>query len=146
MGGANRQGFYGGFCPSRASITDSYHYLIYMYTCSCCPSAKYVGETRISINTRKKQHQDDVTSSKVNVSGLTKHARECINGSIDWENPVVLATFNDKEKTTLQRNLVIRESLEIRKQGALKNGGLNQKDEWKCVKTSAWDPLLTRLA
>ena len=116
-----------------------------MYACPCCPTAKYVGETRISVNTRKKQHISDVNSTKVNVSGLSKHARECTNGTINWDNPVILATFDDKEKTTLQRNLVVRESLEIRRQGALKNGGLNKKDEWKCVKSNAWDPLLIKL-
>ena len=118
---------------------------IYMYTCSCSPTAKYVGETRVSIDARKKQHFDDVTSTKVNVSGLSKHVRECTNGSVDWDDPIILATFNDKEKATLQRNLVVRESLEIRRQGSLKNNGLNKKDEWKCVKSNAWDPLLVRL-
>ena len=74
------------------------------------------------------------------------HAAECTNGTIDWENPKVLATFQDKKKTTLQQNLFIRESLEIRRHEAARTGLNERNDETsKFVKTTAWGPLLKRL-
>ncbi len=62
---------------------------------------------------------------------------------LDWENPEILATFNDKSKNMLQYNLLIRESLEIRRLKTSTNGGLN--DPQLCVKSNAWDPILQKL-
>ena len=90
------------------------------------------------------QHASDVTSNKpdANISGISKHAREC-SGSIKWEEPRIIATFSDKNKGTLQRNLLIRESLEIRRHGTATGLGLN--DPQLAVKSRAWDPLLKKL-
>ena len=123
---------------------------IYKQSCSCSSDAVYIGETRVKISTRQKQHRDDVTSYEsnpsVNVSGLTKHAAECTDGKIDWENPTVLATFQDKKKTVLQQNLFIRESLEIRRHDAARTGLNERNDETsKFVKTTAWGPLLKKI-
>ena len=87
----------------------------------------------------------DTTSSKLdeNISGISKHARHCNNGTINWEEPKIIATFNDKNKKTLQSNLLIRESLEIRKEGTTSGLGLN--DPQLCVRSNAWDPLLQKL-
>ena len=92
-----------------------------------------------------KQHAHDTTSSKLdeNISGISKHARHCNNGTINWEEPKIIATFNDKNKKTLQSNLLIRESLEIRKEGTTSGLGLN--DPQLCVRSNAWDPLLQKL-
>ena len=91
------------------------------------------------------QHLSDVTSSKSeeNISGITKHARLCKEGSIDWENPTILSTFNDKNKGGLQRNLLIRESLEIRRLKTSRGQGLN--DPQLCVRSNAWDPILAKI-
>ena len=123
---------------------------VYKQTCSCSPEAQYVGETRVKIRTRQKQHRDDVDTFRANpttnVSGLTKHAALCTTGTIDWENPTVLATFQDKKKTTLQQNLFIRESLEIRRHDAARTGLNERNDETsKFVKTTAWGPILKKL-
>ena len=118
---------------------------VYQLTCSCNPERKYVGQTRVSFRTRMSQHQKDVSSSKSeqNISGISKHARECTSGDINWEEPEIVATFNDKKKTSLQQNLLIRESLEIRKQKTTRGLGLN--DPQLCVRTNAWDPILNKL-
>ena len=91
------------------------------------------------------QHANDVISTKSdeNISGISKHARHCTAGSIDWLEPTILATYSDKNKNALQKNLLIRESLEIRKHGTTTGKGLN--DPQLCVKSNAWDPLLKKL-
>ena len=118
---------------------------VYQLTCSCDPSAKYIGQTRVNFKTRMKQHHNDVTSQKhdENISGISKHARHCNNGTITWEEPQILSTFNEKNKRALQQNLLIRESLEIRKEGTSSQLGLN--DPQLCVRSNAWDPLLQKL-
>jgi hypothetical protein len=125
---------------------------IYKLSCSCSPNASYVGETRVSIKTRVKQHKDgintydpdDSNAANQNVSGITRHASQCINGVIKWEEPEILATFQEKNKTKLQKDLFIRESLEIRYQNTGPGVGLND-DLSKYVKTHAWGPLFVKL-
>ena len=118
---------------------------IYQLSCDCDPRAKYVGQTRVNFKTRMGQHSSDVTSTKTDehISGISKHARHCNNPNINWEDPEILATYNDKNKSALQKNLLIRESLEIRRLGTSKNNGLN--DPQLCVRSNAWDPLLKKL-
>ena len=91
------------------------------------------------------QHASDVTSSKTDetISGISKHARNCNTGTIKWEEPKILATFNEKNKGALQRNLLIRESLEIRRLKTSTGQGLN--DPQLCVRSNAWDPILLKL-
>jgi hypothetical protein len=123
---------------------------IYKLSCNCSPTASYVGETRVSFRTRVKQHKDGVanfnpeTSNLANVSGITRHAAQCPNGKINWEDPEILATFQNKKKTKLQKDLFVRESLEIRHQKTGPARGLND-DFGKCVKTNAWGPLLEKI-
>ena len=78
-----------------------------------------------------------------NVSGITKHARHCQNGVIDWENPEIIAIYSEKSKKSLQKNLLIRESLEIRRQKTSQGQGLN--DPQLCVRSNAWNPILQRI-
>ena len=118
---------------------------IYELQCSCNLECKYIGQTRVSFRTRMGQHQSDVTSNKGenNISGISKHARECTSGTIQWDQPKILTTFNHKKKAVLQKNLLIRESLEIRRQNTTRGLGLN--DPQLCVYSNAWDPILRRL-
>ena len=69
-----------------------------------------------------------------------------LNAMKDWENPEVITTFQDKHKGNLERNLLIRESLEIRRQDTV-NNGLNERNDIssKFVKTTAWVPILKKL-
>ena len=91
------------------------------------------------------QHSNDVSSNKAeaNISGISKHARECTAGHINWDEPKIIATFNNKTKASLQKNLLVRESLEIRKEKTTRGLGLN--DPQLCVRSSAWDPILDKL-
>ncbi len=91
------------------------------------------------------QHAADTTSSKPdeNISGISKHARHCTSGTIKWEEPKIISTFAAKNKNALQQNLLIRESLEIKRQGTNSNNGL--KDPQLAVRTNAWDPILDKL-
>ena len=123
---------------------------VYALTCSCPGNPKYIGKTRVKIKTRMSQHREDVASLRKNptmsVSGVTKHAAECQQGSVDWKNPEVITTYQDKHKGNLERNLLIRESLEIRRQDTV-NTGLNERNDIssKFVKTTAWVPILKKL-
>ena len=73
------------------------------------------------------------------VTGLTSHARQC-NAGINFDNPKILATMQNKNKASLQKDLFIREGLEIRRQGK----GLNE-NIGKHVTTDTWNPLLVKL-
>jgi len=68
--------------------------------------------------TRMNQHKNDVTSNKneENLSGISKHARQCNT---------------------------VRESLEIRHLKTSSNDGLN--DPQLCVRSNAWDPILQKI-
>ena len=91
------------------------------------------------------QHLSDSTSNKLDehLSGISKHARHCSSGNIDWETPKILATFQNKKKGCLQRDLMLRESLEIRRLKSSYGDGLN--DPQLCVRSNAWDPLLVKM-
>ena len=73
----------------------------------------------------------------------SKHARICKNGTIDWDNPTILTTYNNKNECGLQQNLLIRESLEICRLKTSRGQGLN--DPQLCVRSNAWDPILTEI-
>jgi hypothetical protein len=97
-----------------------------------------------------KQHQDGIATvdpqnvNQPNVSGITRHASQCNTGTINWDDPEILCTFQDKNKAKLQKNLFVQESLQIRLQGTGPGSGLND-DFSKYVKTHAWGPLFTKL-
>ena len=90
------------------------------------------------------QHKKDVESTKQdeNVSGISKHARICNTGTICWVSPTIIKTYNEKNENKLQRDLLIRESLEIKKNDSIEKSYNNPQIT---VKSSAWDPLLKRI-
>ena len=75
---------------------------VYCLCCSCDEKAEYVGETRVCFKTRMDQHKNDIDaflkSPAMSVSGVTKHAATCQTGTVDFKNPKILATFQDKKK------------------------------------------------
>ena len=78
-----------------------------------------------------------------NTLGVSKHVRHYNNGTFSWDKPQFLSFFNDKNKNNLQRNLLVRENLEIRRQKTSTGDGLN--DPQLAVKSNAWDPILMKL-
>ena len=83
------------------------------------------------------------SKSENNISVISKHARECPSGNINWNEPKILTNFNDKNKNNLQRKLLKWESLKICKEKTTRGLGLN--DPQLCVRTNAWDPILKKL-
>ena len=73
---------------------------IYKVWCSCDPDKCYIGQTRVPIRTRMAQHEADAASQKrINiVSGISKHARECPFGRINWSKPEIIKTMADTNK------------------------------------------------
>ena len=69
------------------------------------------------------QHEAGVASQKgINItSGISKHARECPFGRMNWNKPEIIKTMADT-KFSLQKKLLTRESLEIKKYNSVKNG------------------------
>ena len=59
-----------------------------------------------------------------------------------WETPEILQVEKQKNKFLLQRNLLVRESLEIQKQNSVHIG---YNDPQLQVNTNAWDPILREL-
>ena len=94
---------------------------VYKIHCSCDPNKAYIGQTRVNIATRMFQHKKNVKSTKQNenISGISKHARICNTGTICWESSTIIKTYNEKNKNKLQRDLLIRESLEIKKNDSI---------------------------
>ena len=117
---------------------------VYKIHCSCDPSKAYIGQTRVNIATRIFQHKKDVESTKKdeNISGISKHARICNTGTICWESPTIIKTYNEKNKNKLQRDLLIRKRLEIKKNDSIRKG---YNDPQLTVKPSAWDLLMKRI-
>ena len=108
---------------------------VYKIHCSCDPNKVYIGQTRMNIATRMFQHKKDVESTKQdeNISDISKHARICSTGTI-------IKTYNEKNK--LQRDLLIRKSLEIKKNDSIRKG---YNDPQLIVKSSAWELLMKRI-
>nr|XP_039270061.1 uncharacterized protein LOC120344816 [Styela clava] len=62
--------------------------VVYAISCVDCCSI-YIGETKRSLETRRKEHQRDVKQKKFEKSALSKHALST-NHSIDWDNSRIL--------------------------------------------------------
>ena len=90
-----------------------------------------------------KQHRSDVESKKADseISGISKHARYCIHGKINWETLEVLKIEKEKSKFSLQKNLLVRDGLETKKHILFNCSN----DPELVVNTNAWDPILKDL-
>ena len=91
-----------------------------------------------------KQHEGDVTSNNDpnTISDISEHERECSHRKVNWNEPVILETIIEKNNASLQMKLLIRESLEIRKNKLVRN---DYNDPQLQEETSAWDPILLKL-
>ena len=63
----------------------------------------YIGQTRVSIKTRIKQHRSNVESKKTDseISRNSKHARYFTHGKINWKTSEILQVENEKNKFSL---------------------------------------------
>jgi len=115
---------------------------VYQISCSCSPSAKYVGQTIRPIELRGKEHQRAANNGNWSHSGISQHRESC-NAPIEWK-PQVITTMSNKNKRRLTYDLKVREALEIRKRNCGPGQGLNE-DFGAYVKTSMWNPVLHRM-
>jgi len=105
---------------------------VYKINCSCGKS--YVGETKLQVSNRIKQHQKATFLGQWEKSAIAEHSNHC-HGSIEWEPNTIKV-----EGLYFERK--VREALEIQyHQTNPKYGGMNQ-DDGQYVTTSFWKPLL----
>ena len=116
---------------------------VYEFTCSCSDKAKYIGQTTRSIQTRAKEHKRAVETGNWHHSGISAHKEHC-QSPIDWENPRVITTMNDKNKKKLNYDLKVREALEIRRHDCGPGRGLNE-DLGAYVKSPSWNVVLHQM-
>ena len=108
----------------------------YKIQCKCHGVPPYIGETKIQIRNRNKQHEDYVRKGNWDSSGAAWHERTCQSGFEPIETIKV-----DGHRFTRE----VREALEIQKhQSGPKEGGVN-KDDGKHVKTKFWLPIMRDL-
>ena len=90
-----------------------------------------------------KQHRSDVELKKADseISGISKHARYCIHGKRNWKIFEILQIEKEKNKFSLQKNLLVRESFEIKKHNSVFNGLMTHNS----VNTNAWNPIMKDL-
>ena len=110
---------------------------VYKITCSC-DNKPYIGETKIQVRNRVKQHMDQVEKGNHKNSALAFHAMTCKEG-INWDKAETIKI----ERNKFQRK--VREALEIQKNRASKEeGGLNL-DQGQYVNTKFWLPFFQYL-
>ena len=99
----------------------------------------YIGETKLKISTRAKQHQKSIQDKKWESSGISQHAKDCDMG-YDWDNIRELKL----EERKFDRK--VREALEIQRWETAPHNdhGLNQ-DDGQYVVTNFWRPMLSYL-
>ena len=98
---------------------------------------------RLFFNKLAPEHQSEASSQKtINISGISKHERECPSRTIIWKKPAVIQTMVGMSKLPLQKKLLTRGSLEIKRYNSVENG---YNDPQLHVDTDAWYPLLKRL-
>ena len=103
---------------------------VYKISCMDCEKS-YIGETGRTIETRLKEHKQDITSNRENVSGLSKHLRESKH-TVDWDSINILHRENDFRKRKFKEAVAIRKTA---------NNILNKKEEIKII-SSIWETLI----
>ncbi|MEO0685547.1 MAG: hypothetical protein AAFY76_11030 [Cyanobacteria bacterium J06649_11] len=109
-----------------------------MVECNC-GKKKYVGETKLNVQSRIAQHQKTVTDEKWEASGIPLHA-EYYKAGFKWDDTRILKT----EERRFDRK--VREALEIQLQDTAPRSeqGLNQ-DDGQYVTTKFWKPMFSYL-
>ncbi|XP_065665570.1 uncharacterized protein LOC136086996 [Hydra vulgaris] len=104
---------------------------VYLIECEC--EQTYIGETKMKIATRTKQHQKNVFKEKLEQSAIGHHKIKC-SCSMKWDQVKTLKV----EPKKFERK--VREAIEIQfNKCGPKNEGLNL-DDGQYVKTQFWTP------
>jgi predicted GIY-YIG superfamily endonuclease len=107
---------------------------IYKVNCSC--GKYYIGETKLKVSTRLKQHQKNSFLGNTAHSGLCQHDSVC-EGDIQWEEAETIKV----EGRYYERK--IREALEIQRQNAVQ-AGCNQ-DAGQYMSNEHWLPIYQQI-
>ena len=107
---------------------------IYKVVCSC--GKYYIGETKLQVSTRIKQHQKNSFLGNTAHSGLCQHDSLC-EGEIQWEEAETIKV----EGRYYERK--IREALEIQRQNAVQ-AGCNQ-DAGQYMANEHWLPIFRQI-
>jgi hypothetical protein len=107
--------------------------VVYKINCNNC-DASYVGQTKRKLNTRIKEHINNIKLDSSRHSVISEHIIHC-NHSFDWKNAIIL----DTEPRYYKR--LISEMIHIKEQ----NNGLNLQKDTELLNESYFD-LLDKLA
>jgi len=108
---------------------------IYKVNCSC--GKTYIGETKLQVSTRIKQHQKNSFLGNTAHSGLCSHDSAC-DGEIRWDEAETIKV----EERYYERK--IREALEIQRRDTVRNG-CNQ-DAGQYMSNDHWLPIFRRIS
>lgn len=105
---------------------------VYQIKCEKHPNNPYIGQTKIQIRSRNKQHQESARKRQWENSGAAAHSKDC--DGIQWGETTTLK----RENKRFERE--VREALEIqRHKSGPAAGGMNV-DDGRYVKTQFWKP------
>ena len=90
------------------------------------------------------EHKGYVRREEWHMSGIAAHKEHCKEGSVDFDNPEILATINARFKKQADFKLDHMEALMIKLHQTGPGSGFNE-DEGRRVRTKQWDPLLIQL-
>ena len=118
---------------NKFKLREHSHPGIYKIRCSNHPDNPYIGETKMQIQTRVKQHEESVRKGRWDKSAISLHKMNC-DGNIDWDEIETVKV----ERKTFDRK--VREALEIQyNMCGPEKGGMNM-DDGKYVTTKFWTP------
>ena len=120
--------------------------VIYKLKCDCKADSRnaYIGKTTRKVKARMAEHKGYVRREEWHMSGIAAHKEHCKEGSVDFDNPEILATINARFKKQADFKLDHMEALMIKLHQTGPGSGFNE-DEGRRVRTKQWDPLLIQL-
>ena len=120
--------------------------VIYKLNCDCKDDARnaYIGKTTRKAKARMAEHKGYVRRGEWHMSGIAAHKEHCKEGTVNFDDPTILATINARSKRQADFKLDHMEALMIKLHQTGPGSGFNE-DEGRRVRTKQWDPLLIHL-
>jgi hypothetical protein len=115
---------------------------VYRIDCPCSEKAIDIGQTGCSIKTRAAGHKKASEKLQWHHSGITKHKEACPH-PVDWDNPTIITTMNNKNKNRLTYDLKVCEALKILCHNCGPGRGLIE-DLGAYVRTNIWAPVFDK--
>ena len=119
------------YCNKDPLPKDMEKNVIYTIKCGTCDE-EYVGETKRSLATRIKEHQDATRSDQCSKSAVAEHAHEHdIPHNIDWESAKVID--RGKSKFNIERKMREAFHIHLRQPGMNRDHGVERSATWNAV-------------